>query len=70
MARALKPGDKVEWDSSGGHSTGKVVKKETGTTRAGGHIAKSSRAKPQYRVKSDRSGKEAVHRPESLKRKF
>ncbi len=69
MAKQLKAGDKVEWDSSGGHSTGVVVKKETSTTKAGGHTAKASKAEPQYRVKSDKSGKEAVHKPESLKKK-
>ena len=66
MAKQLKAGDKVEWDSSGGHSTGKVVKKETSATKAGGHTAKASKSEPQYRVKSDKSGKEAVHKPESL----
>ena len=64
--KTFKAGDRVEWDSSGGHSAGKVVKKETGTAKAGGHVAKASKAHPQYRVKSDKSGKEAVHKPEAL----
>ena len=69
MASELKPGDKVEWDSSGGHSTGVVVKKETGTARVKGHVAKATKDEPQYRVKSDKSGKEAIHHPEELKKK-
>ena len=57
----LKAGDKVSWDSSGGHSTGKVVKKETGTAHVKGHTA-------EFRVKSDKSGKEAIHKPAELKK--
>ena len=64
----LKVGDKVSWDSSGGHSTGKVVKKETGTAHVKGHTAKATKEKPEFRVKSDKSGKEAIHRPEELKK--
>ena len=37
MAKDLKAGDKVAWDSSGGHSVGKVVKKQTTATRIKGH---------------------------------
>jgi hypothetical protein len=69
MPKAFKAGDKVEWDSSGGHSTGKVVKKETGAAKVKGHTAKATKDEPQYRVKSDKSGKEAIHKPEELKRK-
>ena len=69
MAKELKPGDKVEWDSSGGHSTGTVVKKETGEAHVKGHTAKASKENPEYRVKSDKSGKEAIHKPEALKKK-
>ncbi len=66
--KTFKAGDKVEWDSSGGHSTGKVVKKETGTAKVKGHTAKATKDDPQYRVKSDKSGKEAIHKPSELKR--
>ncbi|WP_375460364.1 DUF2945 domain-containing protein [uncultured Enterovirga sp.] len=68
MATTLKVGDKVTWDTPQGETHGKVVKKETGTTKAGGHTAKASKEEPQYRVKSDKSGKEAVHKPDALKK--
>jgi hypothetical protein len=68
MAERLKPGDKVKWDSLGGTSTGKVVKKLTSTTRIKGHVAKSSTDDPQFLVKSDKSGAEAAHKPGELKR--
>ncbi len=64
----LKAGDKVSWDSSGGHSTGKVVKKETGTAHVKGHTAKATKDDPEFRVKSDKSGKEAIHKPAELKK--
>jgi hypothetical protein len=65
--KQLKTGDRVEWQSSGGHSTGKVVEKVTKTTRIKGHLAKATPEDPQYRVKSE-SGGEALHKPESLKK--
>ena len=66
--KTFKAGDHVTWDTPQGGTSGKVVKKETGTTKAGGHTAKATKEEPQYRVKSDKSGKEAVHRPEELKK--
>jgi hypothetical protein len=66
--KSLKKGDKVEWDSSGGHSTGKVVGKVTGTAHVKGHTAKASKDHPEYRVKSDKSGKEAIHKASALKK--
>ena len=66
--KTFKKGDKVEWDSSGGTSQGKVVEKVTDTAKVKGHTAKASEEEPQYRVKSDKSGKEAIHKPEELKK--
>ena len=68
MAKSLKAGDKVKWNTPQGQTTGKVVKKETGTSKAGGHTAKASAKDPRFRVKSDKSGKEAVHKPDELKK--
>ena len=66
--KTFKKGDKVEWDSSGGHSTGKVVSKVTGTAHVKGHTAKASKDSPEYKVKSEKSGKEAIHKASSLKK--
>lgn len=66
MAKALKAGDKVKWDTPQGETRGKVVGKVTGTEKAGGHTAKASKEEPQYRVKSAKSGKEAIHKAEGL----
>ena len=66
--KTLKKGDKVEWDSSGGHSIGKVVSKVTGTAKVKGHTAKATKDNPEYKVKSDKSGKEAIHKASALKK--
>jgi hypothetical protein len=69
VAKKLKKGDKVEWSSSGGKSKGKVVKKVTTQTTIKGHVAKATKDNPQYVVKSDKSGKKAVHKPKGLKKR-
>ena len=66
MPKTFKSGDQVEWNSSGGHSVGKVVKKVTAPTRIKGHKVAASKDNPEYIVRSDKSGKEAAHRPGAL----
>ena len=68
MAKDLKSGDKVSWDSSGGHSTGHVVKKQTTPTTIKGHKVAASKEDPEYIVESDKSGKQAAHKAEALKK--
>lgn len=69
MSKDLSKGDKVEWKSHGSTVTGKVEEKITSETKAAGRTVKASSDEPQYRVTSDNSGKDAVHKPESLKKK-
>lgn len=64
----LKPGEAVEWDSSGGHSRGKVVRRLIKPTQIKGHKVAASEDNPEYLVRSDKSGSEAAHKPEGLKR--
>lgn len=64
----VKEGDKVKWDTSGGETHGTVEKKVTSETKIKGHVAKATKDEPQFVVKSDKSGKEAVHKPEELKK--
>ena len=66
--KKLKAGDKVEWDSSGGHSTGKVIKKVTSPMKIKGHKVAASPFNPEYLVQSDKSGAKAAHKPGSLKK--
>ncbi len=64
----VKEGDKVKWGTSGGETHGTVEKKVTSETKIKGHVAKATKEEPQFVVKSDKSGKEAVHKPEELKK--
>ena len=67
--KSLKKGDKVEWDYSDNKVEGEVVEKVTADTTIKGHEAKASADDPQYKVKSDKTGKTAIHKPEELKKK-
>ncbi|HYF07673.1 MAG TPA: DUF2945 domain-containing protein [Acetobacteraceae bacterium] len=69
MAKELKPGDPVEWDTSQGTTRGKVVKKQTAPTQIKGHKVAASKDNPEYIVRSDKSGKLAAHKPGELRRK-
>ena len=64
----FKQGDKVKWKSHGGEAVGYVERKITSDTEAGGRKVKASKDEPQYLVKSEKSGGEAVHKPEALER--
>jgi hypothetical protein len=70
MARSqLKKGDSVSWSSSQGKVAGKVVKKQTRSTKIKGHEVKASKSAPQYIVKSDKTGAKAAHKASSLKKR-
>jgi hypothetical protein len=59
-------GDHVTWKSHGGTAEGVVEKKITSDTEAAGRTVRASKDDPQYLVKSDKSGGEAVHKPSAL----
>lgn len=67
-------GDRVEWNAHGGKKTragkavGRVIRKLKSPTKIRGHEAKASPEHPQYLVESDRSGGQAAHHPEALRR--
>ena len=64
----FKKGDKVTWKSHGGEAVGTVKKKLTSDTKAAGRQVRASKDDPQYLVESEKSGGEAVHKPDALKR--
>jgi hypothetical protein len=67
--KEFKKGDKVTWQSHGSTAEGKVEKKITSNTEEAGRKVKASKASPQYKVRSDKSGGDAVHKPGALKKK-
>ena len=66
MAKSVKVGDKVRWESNGGHSTGKVVKKLTSPRMIKGHKVAASKENPEYLVETA-EGKQAAHKASALK---
>jgi hypothetical protein len=69
MAKSeFRKGDRVEWDSHGGTAVGQVEEKITKDTEAAGRTVRASEDDPQYRVRSEKSGGDAVHRPEALRK--
>lgn len=65
----LKKGDAVEWNTSQGKTSGEVEKKITEPTDIKKHHVAASKDNPEYIVKSDKSGKEAAHKPDELHKK-
>jgi hypothetical protein len=68
MAKTLKTGDRVAWDTGQGETQGKVVRKQTTETCIKGHKVAASKENPEYIVRSDKSGKTAAHKPDGLKK--
>ena len=66
MADELKKGDHVTWQSHGNTAEGTVERKITSDTEASGRTVRASKDEPQYEVKSEKSGRTAVHKPSAL----
>jgi hypothetical protein len=64
--KELSRGDEVTWSSHGETVHGEVVEEITSDTEAAGRTVRASKDDPQYRVRSDKTGKDAVHRPSAL----
>ena len=69
MAEKLKKGDRVEWETSQGKTSGTVKKRLTAPTNIKGHKVAASPENPEYLVESEKTGAEAAHKPETLKKK-
>jgi Hypervirulence associated proteins TUDOR domain len=68
MAKQLKTGDRVAWQSSGGGSVGRVERKLTSLAKIKGHEVAASEGNPEFLVRSEKSGKVAAHKPAALRR--
>ena len=67
--KKLKPGDKVEWETSGGKTEGTVKKKLTSPTKIKSHTVAASKENPEFLVETEKSKKLAAHKPDALKKK-
>lgn len=63
----LKVGDKVEWQTSQGKTSGTIKKKLTAPMKIKGHEVAASKEAPEYLVETE-SGALAAHKPEALKK--
>lgn len=66
--KTFKKGDQVEWESAQGKVSGTVKKKLTSPTKIKTHKVAASKDNPEYLVESNKTGAEAAHKPESLKK--
>ncbi len=64
----LESGDNVSWKTHGTTTHGTVEEEISSDTEAAGRKVRASKDDPQFRVRSDKSGRDAVHKPEALKR--
>ena len=64
----FKKGDHVSWRSHGQRVHGTVTKEITERTEDSGRTVDADQEHPQYRVRSDKTGAEAVHKPGALRR--
>ncbi|MCA2252818.1 DUF2945 domain-containing protein [Mycobacterium intracellulare] len=66
--REFDKGDAVEWQSYGTTVRGTVEGEITSDTEAAGRTVRASADQPQYKVRSDKTGADAVHKPDALRR--
>ena len=66
MADEFEKGDHVTWKSHGSTTEGTVVRKITSDTEASGRTVRAGKDDPQHEVRSDKSGRTAVHKPGAL----
>lgn len=68
MAEKLKTGDAVKWETSQGKTSGTVKKKLTKPSDIKGHHVAASAENPEYLVESAKTGAQAAHKPDALKK--
>ena len=66
MTQQFVQGDIVEWNTPQGKTRGKVKRKLTSSTQVGGRKVNACEDDPRYPVESEKSGKEAAHKPDAL----
>ena len=69
VSKRFHKGEKVTWSAHGGTAEGEVLEEITSDTEAADRTVRASKDDPQYRVRSEKSGGEAVHMPSALKKK-
>ncbi|MEU5675045.1 DUF2945 domain-containing protein [Micromonospora sp. NPDC047762] len=60
-------GDHVSWSAHGSRAYGVVQETITERTRVSGRAVNAAPDDPQYRVRSEGTGRDVAHRPEALR---
>ncbi|HLW68810.1 MAG TPA: DUF2945 domain-containing protein [Gemmataceae bacterium] len=68
MARKLKVGDHVRWNSEAGYVTGRIIKVHTKDVDYKGYTHHASADEPQYEIKSDTTDHIALHKGSALRK--
>ncbi len=66
MSQGFKQSDNVEWNTPQGKTRGTVKKKLTERTEVGSQTIAASEDDPRYLIQSEKTGKEAAHKPDAL----
>ena len=66
--KKLHKGDEVSWRSHGSETHGEVEREITDREKAAGRTVDASPEDPRYEVRSARSGRTAVHKPDALRK--
>jgi hypothetical protein len=66
--KKLSIGDRVEWDTAQGKTTGKIKKKLTSPTQIKTHKVAASAENPEFLVQTEKTKKFAAHKPGELKK--
>jgi hypothetical protein len=66
VSQGFKQGDEVERNTPQGKTRGTVKKKLTERTEVGSQTIAASEDDPRYLVQSEKTGKEAAHKPDAL----
>ena len=64
----FKQGDRVEWNTPQDKTRGTVKQRLTFETEVRGQKVRASEDDPRYLVESEKSGKEAAHKPDALRK--
>ena len=68
MARDLKIGDHVEWNSEAGRVRGTIKKKISSEITFKGYKVHASKEEPQHLIESDKTDHMAMHKGSALKK--
>jgi hypothetical protein len=68
MARKLKVGDHVRWNSEAGYVTGRTIRVHTKDVDYKGHTHRASNDEPQYEIQTDKTDHVAIHKGSALRK--